>query len=56
MHWNVVLEVPSQKDARGTAFWNLSISNTTPLQQNFGSLFGFQNLFQKKNSTGLPLF
>jgi hypothetical protein len=39
----------------GTAFTNLyfpgvGVTNTTPLRPNFGSLFAFRKVFQKKNS------
>jgi hypothetical protein len=33
-------------------FPGTGITNTTPLPPNFGSLFAFQNLFQKKNNVG----
>jgi hypothetical protein len=53
---NDVLEVLSQKDASWNGileplFPGIGLTNTTSLQLNFGLLFVFQNLIQKKNST-----
>jgi hypothetical protein len=35
----------------GTFFLGIGITSTTPLQRNFGSLFAYRNLFQKKKNT-----
>jgi hypothetical protein len=53
--WNAVPEVLSQRDASCNGipesfFPCIGITKTTPLRPNFGSLFAFWNLFQKKNS------
>jgi hypothetical protein len=53
---NTVPEVLSQKGTRWNGvlkllFPDIGITDTTPLWLNFGSLFTFQNLFQKKNSS-----
>jgi hypothetical protein len=52
---NAIPEVLSLKDTswKGVLepFPGICISNTTPLRPNFGPLFAFRNLFEKKNST-----
>jgi hypothetical protein len=57
---NAVLEVLSRKNASQNGildpfFSGIDINNTTPLQLNYGLLFAFWILFQKKNNAGLKL-
>jgi hypothetical protein len=40
----------------GTFFRGTGITNTGPLRPNFGLLFAFRNLFQKKDSAGFAYF
>jgi hypothetical protein len=53
---NAVPEALSQNDANRNAFPGVGITNTTPLLPNFGSLFVFQNLFQKKMALVATLY